>query len=105
MASSSSSSSSYSSTAYALFLHREELRRRQRQYARVSKTKIQLTSELISLIKQRLTTCSYEDLQILNREKQFKRDLQQQLKHRYKQLKAIAKGKKQVKRLHSSASS
>ncbi|XP_017028404.1 uncharacterized protein [Drosophila kikkawai] len=79
------------SVPYALFLHRQELRRRQMLYTQVSKTKIQLTKELIAEQKQRLSSCSPEDLQILSREQQFKRQLQQKLKHRNKQLKAIAK--------------
>ncbi|XP_033156991.1 uncharacterized protein LOC117139007 [Drosophila mauritiana] len=79
------------SVAYALFLHRQELRRRQMLYVQVSKTKIKLTKELIAEQKQRLASCSPEDLQILSRETQFKRQLQQKLKHRSKQLKAIAK--------------
>nr|NP_001097507.1 uncharacterized protein Dmel_CG34266 [Drosophila melanogaster]ABW08466.1 uncharacterized protein Dmel_CG34266 [Drosophila melanogaster] len=81
------------SVAYALFLHRQELRRRQMLYVKVSKTKILLTKELIAEQRQRLANCSPEDLQILNRETQFKRQLQQKLKHRSKQLKAIAKQK------------
>ncbi|EDV50958.1 uncharacterized protein LOC6544075 [Drosophila erecta] len=79
------------SVAYALFLHRQELRRRQMLYVQVSRTKIQLTKELIAEQKQRLASCSSEDLQILSRQTQFKRQLQQKLKHRSKQLKVIAK--------------
>ncbi|KAH8379443.1 hypothetical protein KR009_005060 [Drosophila setifemur] len=79
------------SVAYALFLHRQELQRRQKLFIRVSKTKLQLTKELIAEQKQRLANSSPEDLEILSRETQFKKQLQQNLKHRTKQLKAIAK--------------
>ncbi|XP_030079649.1 uncharacterized protein LOC111599561 [Drosophila hydei] len=88
-------------TAYALFLHRSELQRRKVHYAKKSQTKIQLTNELIAKVKQRMATCSYEDLQILVREQQFKRLLEQKLRHRAKQLKAVAKQnrKQKLKRL------
>ncbi|SPP77569.1 Hypothetical predicted protein [Drosophila guanche] len=88
---STGSMASSSGTAYALFLHRQELQRRQLLYTKISRTKIQLTKELIAKQKQRLGSCSNEDLEILNRETQFKRTLQQKLKHRSKQLKAMAR--------------
>ncbi|KAH8316896.1 hypothetical protein KR067_010112 [Drosophila pandora] len=76
------------SVAYALFLHRQELQRREAVYVHVSRTKIQLTKKLIAEQKQRLSSCSPEELEILSRETQFKRQLQQKVKHRNKQLKA-----------------
>ncbi|KAH8295719.1 hypothetical protein KR018_005796 [Drosophila ironensis] len=82
--------------AYALFLHRQELQRRQMLYVQVSRTKIQLTKELIAEQRQRMSSCSSEDLEILSRETQFKRQLQQKLKHRNKQLKAIARQKEML---------
>jgi len=92
-------SSSAPKTAYALFLHRAELQRRRIQYARVSQTKILLTVELIDKLKQRLHCCTYEDLQILVRETKFKQSLEQKLRHRRKQLKAVAKKSQKLKRL------
>ncbi|XP_034110389.1 uncharacterized protein LOC117571990 [Drosophila albomicans] len=80
-------------TAYALFMHRAELQRKRAQFARVSQTKIQLTTHLINKLKQRMASCSYEDLQCLVREQEFKRNLEKKLNHRHKQLKAIAKQK------------
>ncbi|XP_030372370.1 uncharacterized protein LOC115622543 [Scaptodrosophila lebanonensis] len=78
-------------TAYALYLHCSELRRRRTHYVRISKTKLQLTDKLIAQIKQSMATCSYEDLQALNRETQFRRDLKRQLRHRHKQLQLLEK--------------
>ncbi|XP_064539358.1 uncharacterized protein LOC135429100 [Drosophila montana] len=86
-------------TAYALFLHRAELHRRRAHYAKVSQTKIQLTSQLIAKVKQRMDTCSYEDLQTMVREQQFKRLLEKKLQHRAKQLKALVKQNRKLKRL------
>ncbi|KAH8302743.1 hypothetical protein KR044_010372, partial [Drosophila immigrans] len=102
MAATSSSSSCSASaaapkTAYALFMHRAELQRKRAQFARVSQTKIQLTAYLIDKLKERMSNCSYEDLQILIRETEFKRSLEKKLRHRHKQLKAIAKSQKSQK--------
>lgn len=85
-------------TAYALFLHRSELKRRRLHFAKVSQTKIHLTDQLISKLKQRMGTCSYEDLQIMVRELDFRKFLEYQLQHRMKQLKALQK-KTQVKKV------
>ncbi|XP_017840047.1 uncharacterized protein LOC108597942 [Drosophila busckii] len=93
------SSSASASAAYALYLHRAELQRRRTHYAKVSQTKIRLTNQLIDKLRQRMESCTYEDLQILVRETKFKRNLEEKLRHRQKQLKAIAKKSKQLKRL------
>lgn len=85
-------------TAYALFLHRSELKRRRLHFAKVSQTKIHLTDQLISKVKQRMGTCSYEDLQIMVRELDFRTFLEHQLRHRQKQLKVLQK-KTQVKKV------
>ncbi|XP_043650397.1 uncharacterized protein LOC122618213 [Drosophila teissieri] len=68
--------------AYAMFMHREELRRRKIQVSRVSATKIHLTSELIARTKQNIRQCSFEDLEILARETLFKKNLQRHLYYR-----------------------
>ncbi|XP_034481264.1 uncharacterized protein LOC117786945 [Drosophila innubila] len=94
-----SSSTSAPKTAYALFLHRAELQRKRLQFARVSQTKIQLTGQLIDKLKQRMSSCSYEDLQILVRETKFKQLLEQSLRHRRKQIKVVAKKTQKLKRL------
>ncbi|XP_030373398.1 uncharacterized protein LOC115623267 [Scaptodrosophila lebanonensis] len=83
--------------AYALYLHREELRRRKIHSARTSMTKIQLTNELISKTKQNISICSNEDLQILARETLFKKNLQRHLHYRRMQLQAWMLAKRQAK--------
>ncbi|EDV95594.1 uncharacterized protein LOC6557918 [Drosophila grimshawi] len=93
------SSSSSARTGYALFLHRAELQRRCTHFAKVSQTKIQLTGQLIARVKQRMATCSYEDLQIMVREQEFKRRLEKKLKHRAKQLQILQKQAGKLKRL------
>ncbi|XP_017071328.1 uncharacterized protein LOC108107990 [Drosophila eugracilis] len=72
--------------AYAMFMHREELRRRKIQVSRVSVTKIHLTSELIARTKQNILQCSSEDLEILARETLFKKNLQRHLYYRRMQI-------------------
>ncbi|XP_061402554.1 putative uncharacterized protein DDB_G0288537 [Musca vetustissima] len=64
---------------YALFLHREELRKRRSSSSRVSRTKFLLTHELINKTVRNITKCSAEDLQNLNRQAIFKKNLYQQL--------------------------
>lgn len=85
------------STAYALYLHREELRRRKLHSVRSSATKIQLTNELIARTKQNIRECSDEDLEILARETIFKKSLQRHLHYRRMQLQAWMLSKKQGK--------
>ncbi|XP_060652725.1 uncharacterized protein LOC132789011 [Drosophila nasuta] len=85
------------SSAYVLYLHREEIRRRKTHSARASMTKIQLTSELIARTKQNISRCSYEDLEILARETLFKKNLQRHLHYRRMQMQAWMAAKKQGK--------
>ncbi|XP_017863813.1 PREDICTED: uncharacterized protein LOC108614279 [Drosophila arizonae] len=85
------------STAYALYLHREELRRRKLHSVRTSATKIQLTNELIARTKQNIRECSDEDLEILARETVFKKSLQRHLHYRRMQLQAWMQAKRQGK--------
>ncbi|XP_043951233.1 uncharacterized protein LOC108035047 [Drosophila biarmipes] len=88
--------------AYAMFMHREELRRRKVHVTRASATKIHLTRELIERTKQNIRQCSFEDLEILARETLFKKNLQRHLYYRRMQIhqwmlnrkKQQAKGKK-----------
>ncbi|XP_017839998.1 uncharacterized protein LOC108597890 [Drosophila busckii] len=96
---SKSNSSSATTAAYALYLHREELRRRKAHSARASVTKIHLTSELIAKTKQNILNCSSEDLQILARETIFKKSLQRHLHYRRMQLQHWLQAKKQRKLL------
>lgn len=72
--------------AYAMFMHREELRRRKIHSSRASVTKIHLTSELIARTKQNIRQCSFEDLEILARETLFKKSLQRHLHYRRMQM-------------------
>lgn len=98
----SSSSPVSPTTAYALYLHRKELRSRKANTARTSITKIQLTSELIARTKKNISACSYEDLEILARETLFKKNLQRHLHYRKMAIQAYLQAKKQgkvVKRL------
>lgn len=85
--------------AYAMFLHREELRRRKLHVSRVSVTKIHLTSELIAQTKQNIRQCSFEDLEILARETLFKKNLQRNLYYRRMHIHQlmISKKKQQAK--------
>lgn len=84
--------------AYALYLHREELRRRKAPHsARTSMTKIQLTNELIARTKQNINACSFEDLEILARETLFKKNLQRHLHYRRMAMQAWMQKRRQGK--------
>ncbi|XP_016983625.1 uncharacterized protein LOC108047784 [Drosophila rhopaloa] len=85
--------------AYAMFMHREELRRRKIHVSRVSATKIHLTSELIAKTKKNIRQCSFEDLEILARETLFRKNLQRHLYYRRMQIHQymINKKKQQAK--------
>lgn len=65
---------------YTLFLYREELRRRNTQYIRLSKTKIYLTDGLISKTVRNITRLNVEELKNLSREIMFKKKLRHQVK-------------------------
>ncbi|KAH8379449.1 hypothetical protein KR009_005082 [Drosophila setifemur] len=60
---------------YHLFMYRVELARRNARQLRLSRTKIEITDELISKTVRNLKTCSMDDLKAVNRELQFKRKL------------------------------
>ncbi|XP_016926238.3 uncharacterized protein [Drosophila suzukii] len=61
--------------SYHLFLYRLELARRNARQLRLSRTKIEITDELISKTVRNLKTCSMDDLKAVNRELLFKRKL------------------------------
>ncbi|XP_058983404.1 uncharacterized protein LOC131804480 [Musca domestica] len=70
---------------YALYLHREELRR-SRSSVGVKRTKLLLTQELISKTIKNINKCSADDLQILSRETIFKKNLHREIarqRHRH----------------------
>ncbi|XP_073840216.1 uncharacterized protein [Musca autumnalis] len=67
------------SFSYALYLHREELRKRRTSSTRVSRTKFLLTHELITKTMRNINKCSAEDLENLNRQAVFKKNLYHQL--------------------------
>ncbi|XP_017028412.1 uncharacterized protein [Drosophila kikkawai] len=72
---------------YHLFLYRSELARRNARQLRLSRTKIEITDELISKTVRNLKTCSMDDLKAVNRELLFKR----KLRHNVSKLKKEAK--------------
>ncbi|XP_017863980.1 PREDICTED: uncharacterized protein LOC108614386 [Drosophila arizonae] len=73
--------------SYHLFLYREELARRQRRLLRLSRTKIEITDELISKTVRNIKSCSMDDLKAVNRELLFKR----KLRHNVSKLRKLAK--------------
>lgn len=71
---------------YALYLHREELRKRGKSSMSASRTKLLLTQELISKTVKNISKCSADDLRILSRETIFKKNLHRELarqRHRH----------------------
>lgn len=64
---------------YALFLHREELRKSQVSSMRAACTKLLLTQELITKTVKNINKCSRDDLQILSRETIFKKNLHREI--------------------------
>ncbi|KAH8242203.1 hypothetical protein KR026_007930 [Drosophila bipectinata] len=60
---------------YHLFMYRVELARRNARLLRLSRTKIEITDELISKTVRNIKTCSMDDLKAVNRELMFKRKL------------------------------
>ncbi|XP_046808709.1 uncharacterized protein LOC111687570 [Lucilia cuprina] len=82
--------------SYMLYLHREELRKRKSSCMRISRTKFQLTHELITKTVKNIHKCSPDDLQILSRETIFKKNLRRQIaRMKYHQLLQNAKYQKQ----------
>lgn len=67
------------SLTYTLFLHHEELRKRRCSSMRISRTKFQLTHELITKTIKNIHKCSANDLQALSRETIFKKNLRRQI--------------------------
>lgn len=67
------------SISYMLFLYREELRRFNARFLKLSTMKIDITQELISKTVQNIAQCSVEDLEYLSREMVFKRKLRNQV--------------------------
>lgn len=76
---SSSSPSSKPTVSYTLFMYREELKRREARYLRLNKTKVALTSELISKSVRNFKHCTTEDLKAITREMLFKKKLKKQI--------------------------
>lgn len=82
--------------SYILYLHREELRKRKSSFMRISRTKFQLTHELITKTVKNIHKCSPDDLQILSRETIFKKNLRRQIaRMKHHQLMQMAKYQKQ----------
>ncbi|XP_030566889.1 uncharacterized protein LOC115766942 [Drosophila novamexicana] len=76
--------------SYHLFLYREELARRNARQLRLSRTKIEITDELISRTVRNIKSCSMDDLKAVNRELIFKR----KLRHNVSKLRKQAKKQK-----------
>ncbi|EDV95591.1 uncharacterized protein LOC6558090 [Drosophila grimshawi] len=75
--------------SYHLFLYRVELARRQSRQLRLSRTKIEITDELISRTVKNIKTCSMDDLKAVNRELLFKRKLRHSVSKLRKQAKLM----------------
>ncbi|XP_018791755.1 PREDICTED: uncharacterized protein LOC108970688 [Bactrocera latifrons] len=75
------------SLTYDVFMHLEELRRPTQQPLRLSKSKVALTTHLITENIQNIQKCSNADLKAITRELQFKEQLRKQISS----LKAAAK--------------
>ncbi|XP_075163725.1 uncharacterized protein LOC142236367 [Haematobia irritans] len=83
---------------YALYLHREELRKRFNSPMGISRTKLLLTQELISKTKKNISKCSASDLQILSRETIFKKNLRREIaRQRHRQYLQMMRLKHQQK--------
>ncbi|XP_065361798.1 uncharacterized protein LOC135955374 [Calliphora vicina] len=77
-------SSSKINVSYTLFLYRQELRRSQNLFVRLSRSKISLTDKLISKGVRNLKNCSMEDLRAINRQLVFKKKLENKIKNNKK---------------------
>ncbi|XP_013115817.2 uncharacterized protein LOC106093311 [Stomoxys calcitrans] len=86
------------SVNYALFLHREELRKRRASASRVSRTKLLLTHELISKTLKNIDKCSPMDLLILGRETIFKKNLLRQMTHERQHQQSKYRGQQEQQR-------
>ncbi|XP_064539294.1 uncharacterized protein LOC135429049 [Drosophila montana] len=75
--------------SYHLFLYRVELARRNARQLRLSRTKIEITDELISRTVRNLKSCSMDDLKAVNRELLFKRKLRHNVSKLRKQAKKL----------------
>lgn len=67
------------SLTYDLFMHLEELRRPTQQPLRLNKSKVVLTTRLITENIQNIQKCSTADLKVISRELIFKEQLRQQI--------------------------
>ncbi|XP_037929612.1 uncharacterized protein LOC119679457 [Teleopsis dalmanni] len=79
--------------SYQLFLYREELRKRNSQYLRLSKKKFEITDELITQKVSNLNECTPEDIKTINQELEFKRKLKLEI---YRTRKLMNLGMKNV---------
>lgn len=77
--------------SYQIYLYREELSRRNARQLRLSRTKIEITDELISRTVKNIKTCSMDDLKAVNRELVFKRKLSKNVSKLKKEAKAAKK--------------
>ncbi|KNC20655.1 hypothetical protein FF38_04815 [Lucilia cuprina] len=68
------------SVIYTLFLYRQELKRTQKHYKRLNRTKLTLTDGLITKTLSSLKNCTADDLRALSREIKFKNQLKSELR-------------------------
>ncbi|XP_059221430.1 uncharacterized protein LOC131996027 [Stomoxys calcitrans] len=73
--SSSTSASTNSSIPYMLFVYREELRKSQARLLKLSKTKLNLTQEMVSYSVDHITEYNVDELITINRQISFTRKL------------------------------
>ncbi|EDW73532.1 uncharacterized protein Dwil_GK16597 [Drosophila willistoni] len=84
---------------YHLFMYRAELARRNARQLRLSRTKIEITDELISKTVKNIKTCSMDDLKAVNRELIFKKKLRNNVSRLNKEAKRQQQEQQQQKPL------
>lgn len=84
--------------SYMLYLHRQELKKKNTVFIRKACTKLQLTQELITNTVKNVHKCTPNDLQILSRETIFKKNLARQIASmKYLHFMQTASNKQQMK--------
>lgn len=85
----SSSTTTNSQIPYMLFIYREELRKSQGRLLKLSKTKLNLTQEMVSYSVDRITEYDVEELININRQISFTRKLKLHMDHMKKQMQSM----------------
>ncbi|XP_037949702.1 uncharacterized protein LOC119680831 [Teleopsis dalmanni] len=79
---------------YAIFLHKNELNRRKKNYIRRSASKIKLTDGLISNVKRNIKYCTPDDLVTMSRETIYKKKLDKSVNLRVEYMQQLRKCRK-----------